>query len=170
LDVQVVRRIAEMPTKRGTLTPQERKLAAVYAGTGDGTYAATKAGYAHPTVAASKALARPAVQAAIREEQTAKLNNELLPLAVRAIERLLLDPRTPAGATVQAAKLVMDRTLGDTGAAGGKEPHEMTGEELARALDRLRQEAAERAKPVIEGVAVQVEPGAPDVAASGVFD
>lgn len=141
-----------------------------YAATGHAQYAATQAGYARPSAAASQALARPAIQAAIREEQAARLNNELLPLAVRAIERLLLDPKTPAGATVQAAKLVMDRTLGDTGAAGGKEPHEMTGEELARALDRLRREAADRAKPMIEGEAVQVEPDASEVAAPGVFD
>lgn len=159
-----------MPKKGGKATPQERRFVKEYAATGHAQFAAAQAGYARPSAAASQALARPAIQAAIREEQTARLNNELLPLAVRAIERLLLDPKTPAGATVQAAKLVMDRTLGDTSAAGGKEPHEMTGEELARALDRLRQEASERSKPVIEVVAVQVEPGAPDVAASGVFD
>ena len=92
-----------MPLKNGHLTPQERVFADAYAQTGDGTYAATKAGYRHPPQNAAKLLQRPAVAAAVTEQAQAVLENEILPLATAAHRRLLTDQRTPAGATISAA-------------------------------------------------------------------
>lgn len=88
-----------------------------------------------------------AVQAEIARLQAKRLFDEALPLAVECIVGLLRNPKAPAGAQVQAAKLVFDRTLGSTDAQG-REPHEMTGEELARAIAELEAVAAGRAKDI----------------------
>lgn len=143
-----------MPRKKGGLTRQEKVFAETIAGTGDKHYAAAKAGYSQPAVGAHRALARPIVHAEIARIQTDRLFNELLPAAINCLAEIIASPKAPAGARVQAAKLVMDRTLGGDDARQGKEPHEMTGEELANAIDQLERIAAERAKPV-QPVAVE---------------
>ena len=139
-----------MPKKGGVHTPQETLFVQAYASHGDVQQAAKDAGFAAPHASGYKALARPAIQSEIIRIQTERLSNELLPLAINAIHNLLVNKATPAGAVVQAAKLVMDRTLGADDKGNSKEPHEMTGDELARQLDRLRKEASDRAKPIIE--------------------
>lgn len=146
-----------MPLKNGRMTPKERKLAETYAVTLDQQYAAKKAGY-YDAGGASLAMQRPAVQDEIRRIQLAKLFNEVLPLAVQEHIKLLEDPKTPAGAKVQAVKLAYDRTLGTQEGTESKAPHEMTADEIQRELmaSKLRLAALERAKadqakPVIEG-------------------
>ena len=42
----------------------------------------------------------------------------------------------------------MDRTIGKEDAAAGKEPHEMTAEELQQAIEQLEREAGNRAKVI----------------------
>lgn len=138
-----------MPVKSGTQTPQERRFIEAYASTQNTKFAGQEAGYKHPAVQGNQALARPAVQAEIARIQAERITNEVLPLAVDVHIALLRNPKTPAGALVQAVKLAYDRALGAQG-ADGKEPHEMTGEELTRAIERLKGEASERARPVIE--------------------
>lgn len=138
-----------MPLKSGALTPQEKAFIESYVVVCDAQEAAKEAGYAQPRSQGYQVLQRPHIQSEITKIQQERIANTLLPLAVNAIERLLISEKTPAGAVVQAAKLVMDRVLGESG-ADSKEPHEMTGDELANALAKLRQEAANRAKPVIE--------------------
>lgn len=147
--------------KSGALTPAETRVAQAYAGTLDQGFAAKKAGISQP--GASKALQRPAVQAEIVRIQTEALFSEILPLAVAVHRRLLTDPKVPAGAQVQAVKLAYDRTLGMEGADKAKEPHEMTPDELARAINALERVAADRARNVTP--AQGLEP-----AESGVFD
>ena len=143
-----------MPSKSGKKTPQERAFVKYMGETGLPKYSAEKAGYKAPDVSACQLMQREGIRKDVLAVQLERMNNTLLPLAVAAIERLLTDKKTPAGAVVQAAKLVMDRTLGSDD-ANTKAPHEMTGEELARQLDRLRQEAAARSKPVIDGQVIE---------------
>ena len=145
-----------MPLKSGKITPGERAFAAAYAETGSQGYAGKKAGYVS-AAGASLALQRPAVQAEIARIQTERLFNEVLPLAVRVHIDLLQNPATPAGARVQAVKLAYDRTLGTDASASDKQPHEMTADEIAKALAEARLRAAtlesvkaDRAKPVID--------------------
>lgn len=145
-----------MPRKGGSLTGVERQIAATYAVTGSQEFAAFKAGVTRQGVSA--ALQRPAVQAEATKAAQDALFGELLPLAVAAHKRLLSDPKTPAGAVVQAVKLAYDRTLGADGAQS-KEPHEMTGEELATAIAALERVAAERAKPVQADQAAESDQG-----------
>lgn len=145
-----------MPRKGGKITPKERKFAEVYAVTRDQSYAAKKAGY-YDTGGSSLALQRPAIQEEIRRNTLERLFSEVLPLAVKQHLALLEDPKTPAGAKVQAIKLAYDRTLGSQEGAESKAPHEMSADEIQRELttSRLRVAAlesqkADMAKPVIE--------------------
>jgi hypothetical protein len=138
-----------MPLKNGHLTPQETRFVEAMADTGNVATARRVAGVSQPL--ASMMSKRPGVQQAIVEAQIAALNNELLPLAIAKHRQLLTDPRTPAGAAVQAVKLAYDRTLGLQDNAGrDKEPHEMSPEELAIAIHNLEKIKAERARPVLE--------------------
>ncbi len=141
-----------MPRKNGRLTNPERAIAAAYADTGSQAFAARAAGVQQP--AASRALQRPAVQAEIMRVQQERLTNDLLPLAVRCVEEILTNAKAPAGARIQAAKLVFDRTLGAQDALGGKEPHEMTGSELADAIAKLEAMAASKARPIEDATVV----------------
>jgi len=150
-----------MPSKRGTFTPQETAFIRNMAASGDATGSARIAGYASPTASASQALARPAIQAEIAKIQQERITNELLPMAVDTLRRLMTDTRVPAGAALGAAKEVLARGLGPEGGTS-KPAHEMTGEDIARALDELRLEAARRSGQVID-----VTPVAQDD--SGVF-
>ena len=124
--------------------------------TDDTAYAGMKAGYNSHT-AAWKATQRPAVQEEIRRIQVERLFQEVLPLAVKVHLAILADDKTPAGARVQAVKLAYDRTLGDPNNAESKQAHEMSPDELAKAIAdaklraaALEHVAADRAKPIIE--------------------
>jgi hypothetical protein len=146
-----------MPLKNGHLTPQEQGLAAAYVATGSVRRAGEAVGYAHPLPAAHKALQRPAIAAEVTRLQLERISNELLPLAVDVHKELLTSKTTPAGAKVQAVKLAYDRAFGSQDAAGGKEAHEMTGDELAAAIDKLRMRQADLAKPIIDIEVVPTE-------------
>lgn len=137
-----------MPIKGGRMTSKEKVFAERYANTGDKAYAATAAGYLHPYQRSSDALSRPAIQAEIRSQQLARLFNEALPAAVRCLVSIVVDSKAPAGARVQASKVIFDRTLGASEEGQGKEAHEMTSEELARAIAELERVASDRAKVV----------------------
>lgn len=153
-----------MPDKTGRHTPKETAFVERYVQTGDAAYAAEKAGYGSPLVRGSQLLAKAAIQSEIRARQTERLWGDVLPLAIGELERGLREATTPWGAKSALIKLAMDRTLGAGDAAEGKQPHEMTPDELARAIDQLKREASDRAKPI---QVVEVEP---DATANGLFD
>lgn len=123
-------------------------------------YSAEKAGYSHPDQAAAKLLQRPQVVAEIARVQTERLFQEVLPAAINCLASIINSPTAPAGARVQAAKVVLANTLGLDGATQVKEPHEMTPDELAEQISKLERIAAERAK--------DVTPAKPQE--SGIFD
>jgi phage terminase small subunit len=145
-----------MPKKGGVFTPQERKVAEVYARTGDQLYAAAKAGLSQG--GASLALARPAVQQEVTRLQLQRLFDDVLPLAVDVHIDLLRNAATPAGARVQAVKLAYERTLALGEALGDKDPSEMTGAELAEAIQKLKRLASDKARLVLEGEVTEVKP------------
>lgn len=120
----------------------------MYASTGDGKYAAHAAGYAQPGRDAVRNMSKGAVLAEIAKEQQARLFSEALPAAVGCLIDIITNPKAPAGARVQASKVVMDRTLGVEGAGSTKEAHEMTAEELAKAIEEMERVAAGRAKRI----------------------
>lgn len=153
-----------MPIKSGELTRQERLAAQAYAETGDKRHATRMAGYSHINTTHG-VLARPGVQAEVVRIQTQILLTEGLPLAVRA-HLDLLDPKTPAGARVQAVKLMYDRVLGPEKGASDKDVSTMTPAEMAEEFARLTREAADRAK-LIEATDVEVVEDPPR---GGIFD
>ncbi|MEC5291574.1 MULTISPECIES: hypothetical protein [unclassified Aurantimonas] len=99
---------------------------------------------------AGRVLERPGVQVEVRRLQLARIHNDLLPLAVNTLERIMLDAKASERGKIQAAKIVLDRAYNVASDAERKEAHEMTGDELQAALDRLRREAADRSRQVIE--------------------
>jgi len=139
-----------MPLKNGHMTPSERAFTQNYAKTGDQAYSAAQAGYGSPHMRGSQLLQKPAIQAEIARQQQEILFREALPAAVNCLISIVKDARAAAGARVQASKVILDRTLGHDDATGGKEPHEMTPEELAKAIDNLERIAAEKARPIVE--------------------
>lgn len=149
-----------MPLQNGRLTPKERIAARVFAETGDAPYACRKAGYAEPHVyvRAHELVRKPGIMAEVRKQQAARLNNELLPLAVNMLARVLQDEKETTSNKIKAATLVFKHTLGEPGGSDeGKEPHEMTQAELNARIAKLRQEQAERTAVVIDGEVVPVE-------------
>ena len=151
-----------MPRKDGSLTPQEAAYAGYMAASGDATYSAARAGYRTPEVDGWKKANNPVMVETVRRAQVARLNNELLPMALNLIEKVILDDKENTRNRLTAAKIVVDRTIGMVqDGAETKEPHEMTAAELQARLERLRREQSDRAKPVIDA-----EPAH----AKGVFD
>lgn len=137
-----------MSKKQDGLNGQERAFAKAYAKSGNRREAALQAGYTAPDMAASRNLQRPRVLEEIARLENERMTRDLLPAAVNCVEEILTNVKAPAGARIQAAKLVFDRTLGAQGALGGKEPHEMSGSELADAIAKLEAMAAARARPI----------------------
>ena len=129
-----------MPSKRGTLTPKERAYVAKAAQVGEGEAAAHMAGYKFPAQAAQQLAQRPAVVSEVKRLQSERLNNDLLPLAVDRIEKILKSDKANPRDHIAAAKLVFDNTIKAGDGANEKEPHEMTADELAERISRLRQE------------------------------
>ena len=144
------REVFGLPNKAGRKTEQERVFVEAMAATGDRSYSARVAGYAQPGRDAGRALARPAIQAEIARIQTEKLFTEALPAAVQCLVSIIRNDKAPSGARVQAAKVVLDRTLGSDKAARAKEPSEMSPDELAREIEKLTRIASDRAKAVID--------------------
>lgn len=139
-----------MPDMKGRQTAKERVFVERMAATNDHLYAAAKAGYAVPAQGAHKALARPQIQQEIRARQLARMNNELLPLALDVISDILSSKTATERGKLMAAKIVIDRTTGAGDGAEAKEPHEMSAAELQARIEALRREASDRAKPVVE--------------------
>jgi phage terminase small subunit len=139
--------LCHMPIKTGALTDQEQAFVDALANSGDAAYAFKAAGYKGARNL-SYVMKRPAIQKAIVDAQQARLVNEALPAAVSCIIEIIRNPKAPAAARVQAAKLTFDRVLPQHLDGSGKEPHEMTPEELAAAIDKLESIAAGKARAI----------------------
>lgn len=137
-----------MGQRKGTLNGQQRAFVEVMAATNDATYAAQRAGYAQPQPRGSQNMANPAIQAAVREKEHHTLVADLLPKATRALSRAL-DTQNPTGVTMKAVEIVMKRAYGEEAGGIGKAPSEMSPDELAAALDKLKSELADRSRPAV---------------------
>ncbi len=135
-----------MPWKDGSLTKGEQAFAIAFADHGDRAKAEEAAGltpgYGY------KVLLRPEVQREIRAREEAKLLAEGLPVAVQGLIDVITSPKSPAASRVAAAKVILDRTLGQPGETPKREIHEMTSEEIAATIASLEGVAAGLAKPV----------------------
>ena len=118
--------------------------------TGDKAYSATKAGYKHPVAHGAEIAARPVVDAEIRQRSAAKLQNEAVPIAIDVLIEIMLDKKQPGNTRVNAADKALKHANAGGEGAEGKEPHEMTADELAKAIAHLNQLKADRARPIVE--------------------
>jgi hypothetical protein len=131
----------------------------------DSTVAAKRAGYAQPEIAGGVIMSKPAMQAAVKERERSVLITELLPLANKALRGALMDAGVPWGAKMKAVDIVHKQAFGEHEGGSGKAPSEMTPDELAGALDRLKSELAERARPAV----LDLEPAQEDIPKQDVF-
>lgn len=152
-----------MPRKNGKLTAHETVVAQAMAETGNKRFAMHAAGMTKAGV--NMALQRPAVQAEIVKEQTRILYQEILPLAVGRLKRILEDDKIRPADHNQAIKIALSHTLGGAGGSDARDPHEMSADELAKALNEAKLRAAalesvkaDRAKPVIDGETIEAKP------------
>lgn len=157
--------VAKVPIKGGRHTLQEERFIDIMARGDIGPAEAAKLAAYKSSGAASKLMERPAVQAAIREREAAIVVNELLPLANRVLKTALTSDAVPWGAKMKAVDIVHKRAFaGDD--AGSKAPSEMSPDELAAALDKLKSELADRARPPV----IDLEPEPDDIPKSSLFD
>lgn len=154
-----------MPDKIGRLNDQERQFVEAYGATGDRAFARFKANY-RSEASVTQALARPAIQAEIRQRELARLHNDLLPASMNVLASALNmeTAGVPWGSRITAAKIVQDRVFSPAESAGRKDLSDMSAEELKAAMAELQGRLANMAKPVIEAEQPSTidEPGAFD--------
>ncbi len=138
-----------MPLKSGQLSKGESAFLDAFAGLGDVPKAERMAGIAAGT--GSRILARPAIQTEMVQRQQARLASEALPIAITTLIEVMTNAKSPAAARVAAAKIVVDKGMPQDGDGRTKELHELTPEEIAKAIDTLTMQAATLAKPVPSG-------------------
>ena len=148
-----------MPTKTGRRTDKEALFIGHLASTGDPTFAAMKAGYSNAPIQGWQKAHNPAIIEATRKAQLARLTNELLPASLDLLAKVIADTTESTRNRLTAAQVVLKYSLGSKEDGDIKEPHEMTPAELQARIDTLRRAMADRARPVIEGQAIEPEPG-----------
>ena len=161
-----------MPNKRGAFTAKEKTFVKAMAGTQDGKYAATVAGYARPIDAWSKLMRNPTIAEATREAGQRLLREKAGAVAIITLLEIATDTLQPANARVTASKYLSDAAgmRIDTDSPD-KSPAEMTAAELQRAhsetarrLEILESAKADAARPIIDA-----DP-APIASNSGAFE
>lgn len=139
-------------------TARQKVFISVMARTNDHEYAASKAGFVQPATAGWKLLQNEIIRDAVRSEALKFLDEKAGPAAVYNLAQIMLDEAQPAGARVRASEIIgkWSGMAGDE-EGGGKELHEMTGDELRAEIRRQHQRTAaieralaDQAKPVIE--------------------
>lgn len=165
--------MATMPDKRGRLTGMEKAFVRNMAKPPSPEMAAEQSGYKVPRVAGWKLMKNELIQNAVRSEARKFLEEKAGPAAVYNLADIMLDTAQPAGARVKASE-ILGKWSGMAGdeAAGGKEMHEMTADELrdlmgrqARQLEAMERALADKAKPVIDASPIDEDPPS-----SGIFD
>ena len=117
--------------------------------------AAALAGYSDPDAQASKLMTRPEVRDSIRAQQLRRIEQNLLPQSVSAVEMILNDKGAKHSDLITAAKAVWSYTLGKDAPALDKAPEDLTPGEIAQrmAVLRLRQLELAQEANTIEGTA-----------------
>lgn len=134
----------------------ERGFVEHMATTGDAVYSAAKAGYAVPESKGYILKAKPAVQEAIGRrvmEKLAKLGDK----AVLTVEMAMDSTTSTWTNKLMAADMVLKR-LEKSDDMGGKEPSEMTSDEIAATIRALELRQSELAKDVTP-IAADPKPG-----------
>lgn len=121
-------------------------------------FAATKAGYAHPNAAGYNALARPAIAGEVRRHQLERLENEVFPLAIDLLARVLSDRNEATRNQLTAAKIAIDANQKMRGEADERHVNEKSAAELRAMADLVEQRLAELAIDVTPHESAQDAP------------
>lgn len=154
-----------MPDIKGRMTAQEVEFVEAMVRTADPLYSATVAGYAQPASAASKAMRRPEIAAAIHAQARARIVAEGSAVAGKVLIEIAMDATAPKAPRVAAARALAEMThLGGIEGNGLDKPlSEMSRAELVEARQRAVAFLADLDAPVIEAVALPAPEG-------GLFD
>lgn len=152
-----------MPLKDGSLTRQETLFVKAYAETGSKSYAAHKAKLSDPARSAGRVIARPEVAAAVRAEQSKYIENNLLPKAVTALEKILVDataekPLMAVKSHLEAIKITLSYTLGRNSDGADKAPEDMTGAEITARIEMLRAQRDQLLDALPDAEIIEQEP------------
>lgn len=155
-----------MKGRKGHLTAMERGFSAKMAATGDPAYSAEKAGYAFPSASASKLLRNPDVAANIQRAIETEIQDDLAPLAVWRLRKVLKDDLQKGSTHVMAAKIVLGYALNRVG-AGERDLSEMNAAEIRELLGEAQRAYAARLDSLKD-----ITPAKPDCAqaAPNVFE
>lgn len=133
--------------RRVPLTAMERTFSSKMAATGDHVYSAEKAGYAFPAQAAAKLVKHPGVIADMQRHIENELQNDLAPLAVWRLRKVMLDDNQKGAVHVQGAKLILGYALNKLG-VGERDLAEMPAEQIRELLIETERAYAARMKTV----------------------
>lgn len=121
----------------------ERAFSAKMAVTGDPTYSAEKAGYAFPANAGAALVRKPDVAANTQRLIETELQDDLAPLAVWRLRKVLKDDAQKGSTHVMAAKIVLGYALNRVG-AGERDLSEMNAAEIRELLGEAQRAYAAR--------------------------
>lgn len=144
------------------LTPRERTFAKAYAQTRDVQAAEIKAGYADGYTYGYKLMKKPEIAAAVEAETAKILANQLAPMALNTLAKILKDPKEKGSTKVSAAKVVLSENRLYNAAGDGEKPLEdMTPAERSAYQAKLQTmlDALDLQARTIEGEAIDVAPG-----------
>lgn len=138
------------------LTETQARFVVEYVATGDVQRASALAGYTD-NAGGYAALRRPEVQAAIKQETYRSLYLDKFPAALRYLSEVVNDLGLEHRLRVEASKAIIKATLdfeklhsSHATASSQKPLDQQSPEELRQHLERLQQELANRANPVID--------------------
>ena len=156
--------------RRKVLTPMQRDFAAKMAVSGDRTYSAEKAGFAHPRVAGQQLMSKPDVAEEVRRRARVRLQTQGAEVGVRVLIELAEDVKQK-GSTRGAAAKALVQLSGITGAQNLSEADlaEMPPDKIRELLAQAQRQLAERmaAAKVIDGKALPIEEASAQAAPNG---
>lgn len=130
-----------MGVKKPQQVAMRREFVQRMAQSGDATYSAEKAGFAHPQVTGSRLMADPTIKNDIQKRLNYAIENRLGDLAIARMQKILQDDTQKGSVHVAAIKLVWSHVHGRN--ISEKELHEMTADELRAAAEGARAALAE---------------------------
>lgn len=136
----------------------QREFAAKMAVSGDRTYAAEKAGFAHPRIAGQQLMAKPDVAEEVRRRARLRLQTEGAEVGVRVLIELASDVRQK-GSTRGAAAKALVQLSGITGVQNLSESDlaEMPPDKIRELLNQAQRQLEQRMK-VVNGRELPIEP------------
>lgn len=151
--------VSGMPLKNGTFTMKERRVAVAAASppTPNMIGAALRVGVQD----VRSILGRPAIVLEVARLQEEILVRDALPEAVACLRGIINNERAPAGARVQAAKVIVDRAFLQAGIDRGRQADDesqMTPAQLGEAIAQLEAARRELLRPQIEAAPLPPAP------------